>query len=376
MKATPFLHPSAARAGALLLVVSVVGCSSTSEPSPQGSGGNANGGSANSGGTSTGSGGATSGGVTTGGAANGGHDSSGGSANGGTSSNSGGASGGSASGGRSASGGSTSGGSTSGGSASGGNSTSGGAASGGSVASGGSSSGGGSTSSSGGVGGQPGGAGCPSGVTWCSGFEDSGLPQGAVYKLNGDPATPWTHDFEIDTTQHKSGKSSLRVKSASEAGGAYKMLAVPSGGSAFWVRFYIRSDADLGASAHNVYAQASGSDEPNDASSVEFAEDVGLAFNSHDDVRWPDGYGRTTSGGTKPYTLPKDTWHCIEVSFDGQGKQQKLFINGMQQIDATMFPKSAYTFKNFKFGYNSLNGTQRKVWYDDVAVGPSRINCQ
>jgi hypothetical protein len=272
----------------------------------------------------------------------------------------------------------------SGGSAAGGQSTGGtaGSASGGGGSSGGGASGaagnagaGGASAGAGGAAGGGKGVACPANATFCSGFESAALPTGAVYKLNGDPATPWTHDFEVDTTVHNSGASSLRVRTNTEASGAYKMLAVPTGGATFFVRFYIRSDVDLGASDHNVYGQASGSDDPNDSISVELAEDVGLAFNSHDMVIWPTGFGRVTGGGTMPFTLPKDTWHCIELSFDGQARVQTLSINGVQKINATNYPMATAAFKTFKFGYNALHGTVRKTWYDDVAVAPTSIGC-
>ncbi|MEO8214990.1 MAG: hypothetical protein ABI560_17455 [Myxococcales bacterium] len=278
------------------------------------------------------------------------------------------------------------GGSASGGAAGG----SGGAASGGSggVASGGSGTGAGGATATGGTASGTGGLGtgtggsnggstgaCPANATFCSGFEEASLPSGAVYKLNGDPATPWTHDFEVDATVKHAGNSSLRVRTNSEASGAYKMLAVSAPGSAFWVRFYLRSDVDLGAGDHNVYAMAAGSSDPNDSNNVEFAEDVGIAFNSHDAVQWPSGFGRLSTGGTKPFTLPKDMWHCIELSFDGQAKVQKLYVNGTEQINASDYPKTAMTFAVFKFGYNALHGTVRKTWYDDVAVAAQRINC-
>jgi len=68
-------------------------------------------------------------------------------------------------------------------------------------------------------------------------------------------------------------------------------------------------------------------------------------------------------------------WHCIEISFDGQGREQQLFINGMQQIDAKDYPASVSAIKNFKFGFNQLHGPARKVFYDDVVVAPTRIQC-
>lgn len=216
---------------------------------------------------------------------------------------------------------------------------------------------------------------CPDGATFCSGFEENALPEGAVYKLNGDPATPWTSDFEVDATVFNTPPSSLRVRPNTEGSGAYKMLAVPTPGAAFWVRFYIRSDVDLGHTDHNVFAAAAGSDNPNDSTYIEFAEDVGIAFNSHDVVRWPEGFGRLQDGGTNPFTLAKDEWHCIEISYDGAARVQQLYVNDTLQIDAQGYPDGTNAFTTFKFGYNSLHGTTRNTWYDDVAVAPGRIGC-
>ena len=199
---------------------------------------------------------------------------------------------------------------------------------------------------------------------------------GAVYKNNGNPADPWTKDFEVDSTVKHSGSSSLRVRSAGEGTGAYKMLAVPTPGASFWVRFYIRSDKDLGENDHNVLAQAAGMDSANDGPHMEFGEDVGISLHYDDSqIRWPEGFGRLMNGSTKPYTLSKDTWHCIELQFDGQGKVHKAFVEKNELISASNFPTASVDYKFFKFGYNSLHGTVRKTWYDDVVVAPTRVNC-
>jgi hypothetical protein len=218
---------------------------------------------------------------------------------------------------------------------------------------------------------------CPSNATFCSGFETAGLPAGAVFKLNGNPATAFTADYAIDTAQKNSGSSSLRVKSGAEAGtsgSAYKMLAVPATMNTFWVRFFIRSDMPIGSNEHNAFAVASLTDEPNDSLGVEFAEDVGVSFNASDVVRWPTGYGRLTNGSMMPYSLPANMWHCVEISFDGAAQVQQLWVNGTQLINATAYPSATRAFKNFKFGFNSLHGPNRNMWYDDVAVAPTRIN--
>lgn len=237
-----------------------------------------------------------------------------------------------------------------------------------------------SAGSGGAAGGSTGGGGvpCPADATFCSGFEENKLPTGAVYKFNAAPGE-WTRDFEVDTTLFKSGKSSLRVKAGSGdtgASGAYQMLAVPAPMGTFWVRLYIQqTELDIGESDHNVFGGASSSDEPNSAGTIEFAEDVGVAFNTSDDVRWPAGFGRI-NGTPMPFKLPKGMWHCIEINYDSATRAQKLYVNGMLQIDATDYPKTvAAPVKIFKFGFNKLHGPARKVWFDDVAVGPTRAGC-
>jgi hypothetical protein len=232
--------------------------------------------------------------------------------------------------------------------------------------------------SAGGSGGGGGGVLCPADATFCSGFEENKLPTGAVYKFNAAPGE-WTRDFEVDTTLFKSGKSSLRVKAGSGdtgASGAYQMLAVPAPSGKFWVRLYIQqTELDIGESDHNVFGGAASTDEPNSPGMIEFAEDVGVSFNTSDDVRWPAGYGRI-NGTPMPFKLPKGMWHCIEINYDSATRAQKLYVNGMLQIDATDYPKTvAAPVSIFKFGFNKLHGPARKIWFDDVAVGPTRAGC-
>jgi hypothetical protein len=250
-------------------------------------------------------------------------------------------------------------------------SAAGGAAAAGSAGAGGA--GGGAAGSAGG-----GGVACPADATFCSGFEDAALPTGAVYKFNAAPGD-WSRDFEVDTTVFHGGKSSLRVKAGSAdagASGAYQMLAVPAPMATFWVRLYIQqTELDIGGLDHNVFGGAADTDEPNASAMIELAEDVGLAFNTSDALRWPTGFGRI-NGNPMPFTLPKGMWHCIELNYDSAKREQKMFVNGTQQIDATDYPASvANPVKVFKFGFNKLHGPARKVWFDDVAVGPTRAGC-
>jgi len=236
---------------------------------------------------------------------------------------------------------------------------------------------GGSTAGTGGGGTGTGGAtasACPTNATFCSGFETAGQPAGSVYMVNAAPGD-WSRDFAIDTTQHHAGNSSLLVKNSGatgSSGSAYRMLAVPATASAFWARFWVESDVAMGSVDHNAFAGGSIGSGPNDLM-IEFAEDVGIAFNTSDSDQWPTGYGRLSGGGTNPYTIPAMTWKCVEISYDGTNRVQQLYIGGTQLINATGYPGSVEALTTFKFGFDAYHGPARQMWYDDVAVTPTRI---
>ena len=130
----------------------------------------------------------------------------------------------------------------------------------------------------------------------------------------------------------------------------------------------------IGSVDHNAFAGPSTSEETS-GTIDEFAEDVGIAFNTNDnDLRWPMGYGRL-NGTPNPYVLPAMSWHCVEISYNLTGRQQQLYVGGILLIDASNYPPASFTgtFATFKFGFRSFHGPARQMWYDDVAVAPTRI---
>lgn len=243
-------------------------------------------------------------------------------------------------------------------------------AAGGSGASAGDGAGGGSTGGGSGV------APCPADATFCSSFDTNALPDGAIYNRNGAPAE-FTTDFAIDTETYFSGPGALRVKTTTqEASSAYKMLAVPAPGASFWVRVYIRADAELGQgtismSEHNRFVIAADGAETNTTVALEIAEDCGIALNSHDAVYRPEGEGTCDA----PLRLPPNQWYCLEASFNGTTGDTQVYIDGELVIDAMAWPSGTGAFTHLKFGVDHLHPIERQVWYDDVAVGPTRAGC-
>jgi hypothetical protein len=236
---------------------------------------------------------------------------------------------------------------------------------------------GGNNDAAGGGASAAGGALCPADHSFCADFEQPELPDQAQYFRNAAPAE-WTADFAIDSTVFREGGASLRVKTTMEASeSAYKMLAVPTPGSVFWARVYWRSDAVLGqgtlsASEHNRFMIAASQAEPNSSDALEFAEDCGIALNSHDQVYRPEGGNATCDS---PLRLEPDTWYCVELSFNGTSGDTQVYVNGDLKIDAKAWGPGKGDFSYLKIGVDNLHPIVRNVWFDAVAVGPTRPGC-
>ena len=140
----------------------------------------------------------------------------------------------------------------------------------------------------------------------------------------------WSRDFAIDTSQHHAGDSSLLVKNRSATGtpGARIGCWPCRGRRRLLGAFLDRERHDHRRHDHNAFAGGSIGAGPNDLM-IEFAEDVGISFNTSDS----DSFRRATvaapAAAPRPYTLPAMTWECIEISFDGTGTEQQLYVNNV-----------------------------------------------
>jgi hypothetical protein len=375
----------------LVTCMTLVGCSSSSEsgnPVSQGgagmTGGNgaASGGSASTGGTGGLAGSLTSGGTSNGGT-NGGAPTSGGSSSGGTNggaptsggTSSGGSGGlGGATGGTGAGTAGTAGASSSGAAGLGEAGSSSGGQGGGAAGSGGSVAGSAGLPGSGGSGGAAGSGGtggdssvpdiaCPVGATFCSGFEGSSFPSGTQFHSVG-PSSP--DPYQFDTAQFFNGTQSLALPMGSE-GFHYRALAVPIPGENFWVRLYVRVSTVFGDNGHDsLFGASTGvvSADLNNETLVEFSEQFDtVLLNTKDQLFQP----------AESSTLSANAWHCIEAHYDGASGDVQIFADGEEVIHATGYARQS--FKTFRLGLMQYHEA-RAVWFDDVVVAPTRVNCE
>lgn len=223
----------------------------------------------------------------------------------------------------------------------------------------------GAAASAGASGGPSGGAAgitCPAGATFCSGFEESSFPAGTKFHAVGPTGM---NAYVIDTAQAFAGRQSLSIPMHS-GGFYYRALAVPVPGPDFWVRLHVRVSRAFGDNGHDSLFGASTGNidaDVNNEALVELSEQFDkVLLNTDDQLFNPPG----TS------TLAADMWHCVETHYDGGTGNVQVFVNGTEIIGATGYAR--HTFQTFRIGYMQYHDG-RAVWYDNVVVAPTRVNC-
>lgn len=215
---------------------------------------------------------------------------------------------------------------------------------------------------------------CPADASFCSGFEDAGLPAGSAYQPEYQ-AEMWQDFLGFDTEVVHSGSQSLMVKPADGDGYFHRMLSVAAPGPTFWARVFIRSSIDIGQPDHNAYFLASsGGGDPNEGDAMEIAEQYcRIVLNFNDEVVNSLGATSASCDGTGAL-VPAETWVCMEALFDGASGDVLVYVDGEEIINQPAWKQVSY--QTFRFGFLQFHGPPRTVWFDDVAVAPERIGCQ
>src|SRR5690606_19665546 len=202
---------------------------------------------------------------------------------------------------------------------------------------------------------------------FCADFEGVGLPAGTSYHP-AFQADQWESFMSIQSATVFRGAQALEV--TGNDGYMWNILSTSVPSNAFWARFYLRSTVEIGQSDHNSYVAAmTGDGDPNAGDNTEISEQYcQMVLNLHDHVAVSIGGTEQCETGVPP--LSKDEWHCMEVYFDGAGGIVQVFADGAPVIDESGWQNLDY--KTFGFGYFGFHGPARTLWYDAVAVGPTR----
>ena len=277
---------------------------------------------------------------------------------------------------------------TGGASATGGNSSTGGSTTGGTGAGGVDATGGSSGTGSGGVGGSSGGGGgstsgpCSAmGLLFCDDFEGQTVgapPSGFVLESGGGAPGPIT----VTADSAQSGTQSVFVD-----GNTFSSHFTVKGAPVFPLpanRMYVRVFIRVGSafeSGHSTFFEAGPDDTLNNTEIR-----VGFHVQQLEVNRMPGDAEQLSNGGdyNDPLSGIKfvpETWHCLEVLFDGDSDELRVWFedNEVPELHVTDWKQDAGawspTYEAVRFGYEKYSGPSMQVWYDDVAIGTSRIGC-
>lgn len=208
---------------------------------------------------------------------------------------------------------------------------------------------------------------CPAGATFCAGFENDALPNGAIYQ--GNPA------LEFDDTVSHSGDRSAVFDAVD--GFNIREIVTPIPGQAFWARLFIQTSTTYGDNDHDslfVASTATLQQDNNAEHGPEFSEQGNqILINADDQLFNAAGAGFPSNGQGGPQLTP-NVWHCVEAFYDGGSGNVQFFNDGQQIISAPGFAR--LTYSTFRFGYLQFPGhTPHVVWYDDVVVSANRVGC-
>ncbi len=228
----------------------------------------------------------------------------------------------------------------------------------------------------GGMTGAGGGGGSATGPVFTDDFEAATISSKWTPRINGGGM------FALDTSHKHGGNQSLHVLPNN---GYSTLLAVegspvfPAPNNTFFGRVWLLVTT-LPASAHVIWMEAG--DVTNDTHEVRIGMNLGylqtnLYFNGEVDLRDPSA------------TMTPNAWMCIE--FEMGPDQLVVWLNGTQStaVSTTNWAqigngsngggaaRSGWspTYAAFRLGWE-LNAGTNEIWYDDVALGYSRIGCQ
>lgn len=229
--------------------------------------------------------------------------------------------------------------------------------------------------------------GCGSAVV-CDGFENqaAGTPSGdwAVSYPNCSGAGTAT----IDTTTAHSGGKSLRVNGA--AGYCNHIFVGPTRsltgiGPVWYARFYVRHTTALPAAHVAFAAMRDAADGGNDLRMG--GQNGALQWNRQsDDATLPE---QSPTGVSLSVPLPTNQWTCVEFMVNGTAGTMQTWVNGTdvaglhedgtptQDIDRQWLSRANWhpQLTDFRLGWEAYGDGADTLWYDDVALGASRIGC-
>jgi hypothetical protein len=156
-------------------------------------------------------------------------------------------------------------------------------------------------------------------------------------------------------------------------------------GPVWYARFYVRHSTLLPASHVTFVAMRDANDGGNDLRMG--GQNSAMQWNRmSDDATLPE---QSPAGVAMSVPLPVNTWNCVEFMVNGTAGTMSTWLNGTevaglhedgtptQNIDSQWLGRANWrpSLTDLRLGWESYGEGADTLWYDDVALGRSRVGC-
>lgn len=225
------------------------------------------------------------------------------------------------------------------------------------------------------------------GAVLCDGFEGQtgSTPSGDWTVVSPDCSGAGT--ATIDTATTHSGSRSVRINGAAGYCNHVFIKAtknLSSVGSVRYGRVWVRHTTAQPTEHTTMMAMADAADGNKDLRLG--GQNGALQWNrASDDATLPE---QSPAGVAQSLPLPTNRWTCVEFMVDGAAGQLRTWVDGTaipgltadgaptHDIDGQWYNRTwRPQLTDLKLGWESYGGGADTLWYDDVALGSSRIGC-
>lgn len=242
------------------------------------------------------------------------------------------------------------------------------------------------------AGGQTGQGPCAAAGLWlCDDFEAAAAGSEPGAPLWKPQSADQGDRIKIDGSQHHSGSKSVTMMASNRGTQMIPASFTPVDNS-FYIRVYMR----LSKSTQEIAAHADfieGAENENDSGEeLRLGTSYGIVdLNLQPGTKGTGPTGEKTQfssgevdisngqqGGIK---LDANKWYCVEAHFNGKAHEFELWIDDQEVpgLHVTDWKQGRMnwspTYKYVKIGGQNFSGNIGQIWYDDIAIGPSRIRC-
>jgi hypothetical protein len=193
---------------------------------------------------------------------------------------------------------------------------------------------------------------------------------------------PWSSSINgegelvIDDSTAHSGTRALKAHGAGF--NTFLVLSselLPSASGRLHVRSFVRM-AEAMSAGHNTFIVADTQAAPGAGNAFRFGEMNGMLMytvsgDTHGALANDNYYTDHMPGAA----FQPMTWACLEVALDHQKPEIQVWLDGVEIADLHHGDWPLDPYDALRFGFEKYAGPVSDIWYDDIAIGSTRLGC-